>query len=162
MNNKKIIFLPALILGFGLTTLQAQETITSAGGNASGNGGSVSYTVGQLVYTTNTGSNGSVTQGVQQPFEISVISGIAEAKRISLNCSAYPNPTKGFVNLIVENYQLENLSYQIYDINGKLLEIKKIDARETSIPLLNLVPSTYLLKVIQGSKEVKTFKIIKN
>jgi hypothetical protein len=40
-----------------------------AGGEATGSGGSVSYSVGQVVYTTNTGINGSVAQGVQQPYE---------------------------------------------------------------------------------------------
>ena len=34
--------------------------------------------VGQVVYITSTGINGSVAQGVQQPYEISVITGVNE------------------------------------------------------------------------------------
>jgi hypothetical protein len=62
-------------LTFSLSTIHAQEAIPAGGGNASGSGGSASYSVGQVVYTTNTGTNGSAAQGVQQPYEISVVSG---------------------------------------------------------------------------------------
>jgi hypothetical protein len=52
---------------FPANGINAQETITTSGGNASGSGGSVSFTVGQVAYTTNTSSAGTVSQGVQQP-----------------------------------------------------------------------------------------------
>ena len=162
MRNKKLKLSAVLLFGLGLTGLQAQETIPATGGNASGSGGSASYSVGQVIYTTNTGTNGSVAQGVQQPFEISEVTGIEQAKGINLNCSAYPNPTTDFLMLKVENYDKENLSYQLYDISGKLLENKKVTGTETSIVMSNLVPATYFVKVTEGNKEVKTFKIIKN
>ncbi|MFT6166260.1 MAG: hypothetical protein ACJASF_000946 [Vicingaceae bacterium] len=37
-----------------------QESTIAAGGDATGAGGSSSYTAGQVVYTTATGTNGSV------------------------------------------------------------------------------------------------------
>jgi len=43
----------------------AQDSTNSSGGNATGSGGTVAYSVGQVVYTTNTGTNGSLAQGVQ-------------------------------------------------------------------------------------------------
>jgi hypothetical protein len=116
------------------------------------------------VYTTNTGTNGTVAQGVQQPFEISVVTGLEEAKGINLSVSAYPNPTTDFLNLKVDAstpLSIQSMSYQLYDINGKLLENKKIEGNETSIVMSNLVPATYFVKVTEGNKEVKTFKIIK-
>ncbi|MGD0341661.1 MAG: hypothetical protein ABSA76_08155, partial [Bacteroidales bacterium] len=72
----------ALWLGGNSIAIHAQSTITTSGGNASGSGGSASYTIGQVVYSTITGTNGSSAQGVQQPYEISIITGIAEAKDI--------------------------------------------------------------------------------
>jgi len=69
MNQKSILF-AILLLGPGLTGLQEQQAILATGGNATGSGGTVSYTVGQAAYITQTGSGGTVTQGVQQPFEI--------------------------------------------------------------------------------------------
>jgi hypothetical protein len=145
-----------------LSTASAQNTNPTTGGNATGSGGSVSYSVGQVVYTTNVGTTGSVAQGVQQPYEISIVIGLEEAKEINLKVSAFPNPTKEFLNLKVENYNVDNLSYQLFDIQGKLLESKKIESKETSIVTSNLVPATYFLKVIESNKEIKTFKIVKN
>jgi hypothetical protein len=117
--------------------------------------------VGQVVYTTNTGTNGSLAQGVQQPYEISVVSGIKEAIDIALLCSAYPNPTTDFLTLKVENYSFENLRYHLYDIQGKLMESKILTSDETSIEMNRFTPATYLLIVIHNNIEVKTFRIIK-
>ena len=147
---------------FLISVIQAQEVIPASGGNATGSGGKVSYTVGQVVYKTNSGTNGSVAEGVQQPFEISEIIGIKEAKDINLICTAYPNPTNDFFNLKVENYNIENLSYQLFEISGKLIEKKKISSKETIISSINLVSGVYFLKIIDDSKEIKTFKIVKN
>jgi hypothetical protein len=109
MRHKKIKLSAVLLLGLGLTGLQAQTSVNATGGDASGGGGSVSYSVGQVVYTTNTGANGSVAQGVQQPFEISVVTGIEEAKGINLSVSAYPNPTTDYLELKVESEKLKDI-----------------------------------------------------
>ena len=162
MKHKRLKLSALLFLGLGLTGLQAQTSVNATGGNASGSGGSASYSVGQLAYTTNTGTNGSVSEGVQQPFEISIVTGIEEAKGINLSVSAYPNPTTDYLTLSIGEFDISNLSYQLYDMNGKLLQNEKITGNQTSIAMGNLVPANYFVKVIQGNKEVKTFKIIKN
>ena len=165
MKFKKVKLCAFLLLGIGLTGLEAQEAIPAAGGNTSGSGGSVSYSVGQVVYTTSTGTNGSVAQGVQQPYEISVVTGIEEAIGINLMVSAYPNPTTDFLNLKVDastTLSIQSMSYQLFDISGKLLENKELTSNETTITMENRVAATYFVKVIQGNKEFKTFKIIKN
>ena len=156
-NRKKTITL--LVLGFGLTTAHAQHAVTAAGGNASGSGGTSAFSVGQALYTTQNGSNGSVAQGVQQPYEISIVT---DASGISLSFSVYPNPTTGFLILNVGNYKTQNLSFKLYDINGKLLESKKMENNETTILMGNNASGIYLLKIIESNKELKTFKIIKN
>jgi hypothetical protein len=162
MRHKKLKLSAVLLLGLGLTSLQAQTSVNATGGSASGSGGSANYSLGQVVYTTNTGTNGSVSEGVQQPFEISVVTAIEEAKGINLTVSAYPNPTTDYLTLEVKDFELSTLHFQLYDMNGKLLESKKITGNQTSIVMSNLVPSTYFVKVTESNKEVKTFKIIKN
>ena len=161
MRHKRLKSSAVLLLGLGLTGLQAQTSINATGGDASGSGGSASYSVGQVVYTTNTGTNGTVAQGVQQPYEISVVTGIEEAKGINLSVTAYPNPTTDYLTLSIAEFEISNLSYQLYDMNGKLLQNAKITGNQTSIAMSNLVPATYFVKVLQESKVVKTFKIIK-
>ncbi len=160
MKYSKAI-LSALFLLFIGFILQAQEVIPTSGGSANGSGGSVEYTVGQNFYTTNFGTNGSVAQGVQQPFEISVVSGTNDIDGIALFCSAYPNPTTDYLTLKIESITVENLTYQLFDVSSKLIESKKIIGNETSIQTGNLIPAIYFLKVNQGNIIVKTFKIVK-
>jgi len=158
MKHKKTIFSVAFLL-LGLGGLHAQESPTATGGEATGVGGSASYSIGQVVYTTNTGSNGSVEQGVQQPYEISATVGINESS-ISLEMSVYPNPTTNYLTLKVEI--TENLSYHLFDMQGKVIVSKKITDNTTTVVMESLPTSTYLLKVTDSNKTVKTFKIIKN
>jgi hypothetical protein len=163
MRHLQLKFGAILFFALGLTGIQAQEVITTSGGNASvSDQGSVSWSVGQVVYTTYTGTTGSVAQGVQQSFEISVVSGIEEARDIDLLFSAYPNPATDYLILRTDNFEVSNLSYQLYDNNGKLLEREILSGNETIIDMSNFVPATYFLKVTGNNKEVKTFKIIKD
>lgn len=162
MKLKKIKLCFLFLLSLGLTELQAQEAVLTAGGNDSCSGGSVSYSVGQIFYTTDAGTNGLVAQGVQQPYEISVVTSLEEVKDINLTVSVYPNPTTDFLDLKIENNDNANLSYQLIDMQGKLLETKKIKSSETIIVTRHLISTTYFLKITQKNKEVKIFKIIKN
>jgi hypothetical protein len=148
-----------LLLGFGLTA-QAQQATTATGGNASGSGGTVAYSVGQIVYTTNTGTTGSVAQGVQQPYEIYAL-GI-EDNSINLALTAYPNPTTSNLTLSVGQADLSKMNFQLYDMVGKLIESRKIVSSTETIGMETLPNATYFLKVMNNSTEVKTFKIIKN
>ena len=160
MLNKTLKLIIVFLFSLGLTSLHAQVAIPASGGNATGNG-TVSYSIGQVVYTVNT-NLGSVAQGVQQPYEISVITAIEDAKDISLIFSVYPNPTTDFLKLKVMNYDMENLSYWLYGVSGNLIETKKVQSGETQISMTNQLSGTYFLKITEGNKDIKTFKIIKH
>ncbi len=162
MRYRRLKLSTILLLGLGLTGLQAQESGNATGGNAIGSDGSVSFSVGQVVYTTYTGINGSVAEGVQQPYEISVVTAIEEAKGIKLSVKAFPNPTTDYLTLEVKEFELSALQFHLYDTRGKLLQNEKITGTQTSIVMSNFLPATYFVKVSQGNKELKTFKIIKN
>jgi hypothetical protein len=161
MKMKKIIPCFLFFSGLGIVILQAQSTIPASGGNAIGSGGSVSYTVGQITYQTLSGTNGTVAQGVQQPYEISVVTSIKNSEEINLECLIFPNPTSGLAKLIFKSPDYENLRFRLYDINGVLLRDKKVESSETEISLENLSSSVYFLKVIKNNLEVKVFKIVK-
>jgi hypothetical protein len=154
-------FLSFLVLfSFG-ALIYAQSTIPANGGNATGSGGSVSYTIGQLTLNTISGTNGIVTQGVQQPYEISVVTVIRNNEEKNLECFIYPNPTAGTIKLIFESPDYENLRIRLFDSNGGLLQDKKMESRETDVSLENFTTSVYFLKVIKNNFEVKVFKIVK-
>jgi len=160
-KGKFAITITLLSLFFSAINTNAQEAVTASGGEAIGSGGTSSYSVGQVVYTTNIGTGGSVAQGVQQPYEISVSTAIENTDDILLQFKAYPNPTTNLLTLKVKSEKYNELSFQLFDMNGKLLKNGKIIAEETMIKMETFAPSVYFLKVIGNKKELKTFKIIK-
>jgi len=158
---KHIKITTSLFALLAIMQLHAQETAPATGGEATGSGGSSSYTVGQVVYTTNTGSNGSVAQGVQQAYEISTAFGV-EVTEIELTFLAYPNPTNNILTLNIGQYNYEGLTYQLYDMQGKLVDSKQIVDSITTIVMQDLPASTYFLNVLNNKSLIKTFKNVKN
>ena len=64
---KKSIIL-ALFFLLSLVRLSAQSNTVTLGGQATGSGGSASFTAGEVFYTYKTGAAGSSTDGVQQTY----------------------------------------------------------------------------------------------
>lgn len=155
-NQALIILLSGSI---GLCSLTAQLALPASGSDASGPGGSVSYTIGQVAYSTVDGQNGTENQGVQQPYEIFTV---AVEEVASFECIVYPNPTDGLIILEVVNYPIQALHYQLSDLQGRLLLANDLQGAETSIFMENLPAATYFLTVLQHDKKVKSYKIIKN
>lgn len=147
------------ILAF--TGLQAQDVITTTGGNATGSSCSVSYSIGQVFYKTQTGSNGGMYEGVQQPYTISVVQTTTEAKETNLSILVYPNPATDILNLIVDNYSRGNMAYSVSDIQGKILQQFRITGSKTSINMAQFPPSTYIVNLIDDIHLIKSFKVIK-
>ena len=103
-----------------------------------------------------------MAQGVQQPYEISIVTGLAQYHSINLSAAVFPNPALDFVTLKVSNSCELHLSYQLCSLEGKLIESGLIFSDETPIVMSCLSAATYILKVTNTGSEVKTFKIIKN
>jgi hypothetical protein len=160
MRHLNKLFTALCLTGYGLT-IQAQNSIPATGGNAIGSGGTVSYSVGQVTHNTYSGTNGTVAQGVQQPYEISVVTAIENTEGIILEYKVYPNPTSGLLRLIIKPFDQKNFRYKLVDINSVLLQDKKIESEETEISMDNYTPKVYFLQVIKDNQEVKVFKIIK-
>ena len=160
MKHLNKLFVALCLTGYGLS-IQAQNTIPATGGNASGSGGTVSYSIGQITYQTFEGINGSVAQGVQQPYEISVVTAIENTEGIILEYKVYPNPAHGLIKLTIKPFDDGNFRFWLYDLNGILLQDKKIISEETEISLESLTPAVYFLKVLKDNNEVKVFKIVK-
>lgn len=156
----KTILVLLLLSGSSFAAI-AQRSTVSGGGVATGSGGSASYSIGQSFYITNSSESGSISQGVQQSYIIEAITGLDELG-ISLNLTAYPNPTTDFVQLKIERDMLPNISYQLYNLQGKLIGSSQLTEIQTGIDMTSLSPATYILKVIQKNTDIKTFKIIKN
>lgn len=157
-NTCKLIFI--FLFTSGLTGINAQVAVPAAGGYATGNGGLVSYTIGQLFYATNTGANGSVLERIQQPIEILTVriaSGLEELK-----WSVFPNPTSD--KLVIQTRSADAISHHLslYDAGGNLLKNAQLTDHQTELDLKAFASGTYYLSITQDEKQVQIFKIIKN
>jgi hypothetical protein len=113
-----------------------------------------------LTYTNSIGSGGSVNQGVQQSFELITLSN-PELTTVNLTAVTYPNPTSDYVVLAISDANLSDLSYALYDLQGRTVAQGRATQSNTQIAMQSLAKGTYVLKVNQNNQELKTFKIIK-
>lgn len=158
-KSKSIALLITVLLWTGWA--QAQESVNASGGDATGSGGTVAYSVGQIDYVTNTSTSGNENQGVQQPYEFFIVG--TNDLLLDISITIYPNPTANNLTLEVSDYNTKNLSYQLYDMQGKLLNHELIVASQTKINMQGFPPATYFVSLINPeNKKVKSFKIIKN
>ena len=140
----------------------AQYSILTCGGKASGSGGSVENSIGLLFYKTQTGTNGSVSQGLQLPIEIYVISSLEDMKDDGFDISVFPNPANNFITVSFKNFIQKDMKLCIYDISGKILQEKNIENAETEIEISSFSNTIYILKIFDNTKVMRTYKIIKN
>ena len=156
--SKNKFKLPVLLgLALLITGLsQAQESKSTAQNN-----GTTTYTVGEVVYTTYTESNGNVEQGVQHAYEISPLS--IDKEELHSVLSVFPNPTVNYLTLEVSNLGDKQLVYQLFDMQGKMLSNGKVEEQLTYISMNGLPTSTYFVHVLnQENKKIQSFKVQKN
>ena len=157
---KQTIFRLFFIL-IGINFCHSQSNTITTGSDASNTDGSISYSIGQIDYISSSNSNIFINQGVQQPFEIVTLSG-NEIKDIQISAQVYPNPTINNLIISIQNYNYENLSYKLLDIRGREIIEGKISNDDTIVNMQSYASATYILKLEDNNKEIKTFKIIKN
>lgn len=155
-----ILFLSCLLV----PNLFAQSAIVPVGGDAQGNGGSVSYTVGQMAVESAANSNGSITvlEGVQQPYEIMTV-GVDDYPQIALNAIVYPNPTENIAQLQLNGFEIptDGLRATLYNSNGKQLQNVTVTEDLTTFQIGQYATGTYYLEVRDGKRVLKTFKVVR-
>jgi hypothetical protein len=139
---------------------KAQDSFSASGNVTTGTGGSSSFTIGQIANNYISGTDGSITQGVQQPYNMSNTVNIFETED-SLGFITYPNPTNDIIILYIDSYDSKKMTYQLYNLQGKLVAVNRINNNISTISIQELPESIYLLKILDNELLIKTFKIIK-
>ncbi len=160
MKKIRVIICGCCLLFGGGNNLWAQSNTVSSGGDAIGSTGKVSYSIGQTDYITVTAGSGTLTQGVQQPFEILSV-GISNVE-IDLNANTYPNPVANLLVLNINMPDPNSMNYVLSDAKGRILESRNISGSVTDITMASYSTGLYLLKIQKGNDDLKTFQIIKN
>ena len=163
-NRYTKLFTLALCVVIGSIEIKAQSAVLATGGDATGNGGSVAYSVGQAAYTYMSGEEGSVNLGVQQPHFVIKVDTDEPGDKIS--AAVFPNPANDAVALtidqqIIDDITKKDLSFSLYDMDGTLIMQQDIVAPLTNVSLENLPDAVYVLRITSNHEEVKAFKIIK-
>ena len=162
MMRRVVFFVLLTMTG---TCLWAQSAFGVAGGDASGENGSLNYTVGQVAVMTTYGkvTNASrvaanLREGVQQTYTVEELR-IDGVQVLDLDISVYPNPTADQVTVSV-GHSVADMRYELYSMDGRLLQKGSVNEGELSIEMRTYAAGSYVMRIAAGKSE-NNYKIVK-
>ncbi|WP_027065130.1 T9SS type A sorting domain-containing protein [Maribacter sp. Hel_I_7] len=135
---------------------QTNYSINAGGGVAVGQQGIYSYSIGQIFASQTFKKDGQVKTGVQQGIDFFKFSG-----NEALTLKIYPNPVIDFMRLSVDSLIFDNLNYQIFSLEGKLMAKNNVNDNVTEIELNFLSEGIYILLLSNNSDLITSVKFIK-
>ncbi len=139
----------------------AQSSVVSIGGDMSGADGSVAFSIGQTFFQTYYSADHSIYQGIQQPYEISVIMGVEEMNGTDSYVNIYPNPVTDCLSIMLSDYNQQDLHLALYNTQGQELFVSGLINAQTRVKMDCYTPGLYYIKIMSGGKTIKTFKVVK-
>ncbi len=158
--NLKVLLFGFFLLSTSIIT-RSQNNILVSGGEGIGEGGSISYSVGQLACSMYSDNYFSITEGVQQPYEISVETEIDAELIDPFEMKVYPNPASNCLTLEKRDMKPGFYSYSFTGSDGKVLNEGIVRDKKTVLWLLDFPFGIYTLSIYQNSKAIRSFTIIK-
>jgi hypothetical protein len=142
-----------------LTTLSvtAQEVVSTQGDSYSNASGSIDFTLGEVIIATGTDGTIDITQGFHQTNWNFL--GV-EDHAPNYEAIIFPNPTEDVLNIRTSTF--ENVTYTLYDAQGRLVMQNILSAEQTPIQVSQLAPGNYSLTLTNETQNLKTFKLIKH
>ncbi len=140
----------------------SNRVIATGGSFSTASWGSLSATIGEASITTLTSSTVSLLQGFQQP--TSGFAGITAVTTKIITANVYPNPSKNDVYLEVTLPEMTNITYKVFDLNGKELYSGNFnaDALHTTTEKLDFSRFSngmYLITLYSNDERLQNFKI---
>ena len=158
--RSKLLHSFVLLLFTSAVCSYAQQTTLSTGDTAQSAAGSMSYSVGQVAYQSYENAAVKVTEGIQQPYEIFVLSTTENATNKKI--TVYPNPVKDFLIVDFNSEKLQKGSYQFFDISGKTIKRGELKDLKNEINTSSFSAGAYILSILENGTIIKNYKIIKN
>ena len=156
MFSKTSLFVFLNLVSINL--VNAQQTISTTGITITSNTGEISYTIGQIDYTsTIIETYGTLSEGVQQVYNNLPFTNLD--KTITIN--AGPNPVIDNLSIKINSSNYTAMSYQIIDVVGRPIENKKIFNNDFKIDMHNYVTGIYIVIINISSQPITQFKIFK-
>ena len=151
LKNTLLFFL--LVASVGVS---AQEVVATQGDSYSNASGNIDFTIGEVIINTGTDGSNDLTQGFHQT-NWNFVS--IEDHAPSYEATIFPNPTSEI--LTIRTSMFENVTYTLYDAQGKLIIQDKLSSAQTPIQVSQLAPGAYSLTLNNDTQKLKTFKLIK-
>jgi hypothetical protein len=154
---KKSIIPIVVFISFGFSSF-GQNALSAAGGHFKTNGGSTSFTVGQVAYVLKKGTGSYLNEGVQQVYskKTTPVEELVYLKEVQL----YPNPTQETMTLILSSKEDIQVRYTIMDYLGKEIKNGNILSEKSEISLRDLPSGNYFIS-LKSKKEIRIFKMVK-
>ena len=142
--------------------LTGQTSVNTCGGDGTGNGGSVAFSIGQVFFQVVEDPQISFSEGVQQAFEISIVDGIEEEDPLSFVISAFPNPTMDVLHIELKDEFTGSVMFQVHDAIGNLIQEGEVSTSKFTIQTTDWSGGAYYLHVYNtDSLQSSTLKFIK-
>jgi len=141
---------------FAVLSGSAQEVVATQGDSYSNASANIDFTIGEVVIHTGTDGNNDLTHGFHQTnWNFLGVEDFAP----NYEAIIYPNPTEDVLNIRTSTF--ENVTYTLYDAQGKLVMQDILSAEQTPIQVSQLAPGSYLLTLNNQTQNLKTFKLVK-
>jgi hypothetical protein len=142
---------------FSALAVSAQEVVSAQGDSYSNGSGSIDFTIGEVVINTGTDGTNNLTQGFHQTnWNFLGVEDFAP----NYEAIIFPNPTQDVLNIRTSTF--ENVTYTLYDAQGKLVMQNILSAEQTPIQVRQLAPGIYSLTLNNQTQNLKTIKLIKH
>lgn len=161
MKKSILHALPIMICLLLPVTAISQQSMNAGGGDASTTSGNISYSIGQVFSSASEGTGGSVSEGVQQTYDVTEVYINNKVFIPQILCQVYPNPAQDRIQLEIDEEELSGYHYTLFTNDGKLLDQGDILSTTCIINLNNYKPASYLLEITKNNHQLKTFQIIK-
>ena len=140
---------------------RAQEVISPAGAQATSASVQLSWTVGEPVIGTFSGSAFILTQGFHQ--SRLTITAIDPSTLMGMEIHVYPNPTSAGATVSILNGFSQGHQLILVNSEGKVLLTKKIRNACETIGLESYPPGVYMIRIQHVSQPgFQTFSIVKH
>lgn len=160
--------LTSALLPFLLTAQSISPIVgTNAGDYGTSTNAALSWTFGELMIDSYSGSSSMLTQGFQQPDYI-ITALPPEAEQTSFEPNIYPNPVTDEVNITWDPSTLEHskgpIAFVLFDMSGKQITTKRAELQSgrAGIDFSSITSGKYFLRIQQKETPIaKAYHITK-
>jgi len=159
---KKLLTIVMLLCKFAFVHGQVtpQDLISPVGDSFENSLYQLDWSIGELSIETYSDTINILTQGFHQGnYSITVVE---QVKDLECEINVFPNPATDLITIKLSNNSYNSLSYNLVDINGKILIVDHLASNQNQIDIKTLTVGSYFFNIISNGKSLKTFKIIKS